>query len=320
MTDHRNRQPRGVPTGGQFAATENAESDVRLVEPVSADEARARGCRCDFNPGTTEGPEMDCPVHGMTGFRVMALGNGQTLTVSEDPEIVIAHVHHADSPEGEFHVEHGDMRVFFGYGDQGGDQRTFEDAAFAAADAAERLRDQTRQQDTEQDTEPTGTYGGKTAEQWREAATESRRRSAESFERSDTDGYLSQWASDTMARKYDACATLAEQGGKAEFPALRDADGHLVPAKIIDTPYGRAFALLDPVNPTGAFLGFVNFSSASTAEKRNAYYAKKGYRMGQVRVPATVKMSDGMMPTPYFDRADGGFDPAAEVVATEDRD
>lgn len=34
-----------------------------------ASQARARGCKCDFNPDTTEGPDYECPVHGHTDYR-----------------------------------------------------------------------------------------------------------------------------------------------------------------------------------------------------------------------------------------------------------
>jgi hypothetical protein len=160
------------------------------------------------------------------------------------------------------------------------------------------------------------TYGGKTAAQWREQARGGRQRSAESFARSDTDGYLSQWASDTMARKYDACADLAEQGGKAEFNALFDTDGNLVPAREVQTKFGRSWVLLDANgDSTGQF---VNPSKAKTAEKRNAAMAKKGYAEGTIRTDAVVRMSDGMMPSPYFDRANRAFDPNVEVVSTID--
>lgn len=166
-----------------------------------------------------------------------------------------------------------------------------------------------------------GTFQGKTAADWREQAAAARKRSADSFDRSDTDGFLSQWASEITARKHDACASLAEQGGRAEFPALLDMGGKPVRAKLIQTKFGSAFMLLDEDDQaTGEF---VNLSKARKADKRNEAYAKKGYQMATVRVPAAVALGDGLQPMPYFFRTDGGFDPNAEITSvgeTEDWD
>lgn len=158
------------------------------------------------------------------------------------------------------------------------------------------------------------TYQNKTARQWREEASSRRRQSYDSFERSDTDGALTQWAADVTANKYDAYAELASRGGKSEFPALMDTNGNLVPAKLVNTRFGQSWMLL---NEKGDSSGkWVNPSHAATAEKRNAAMAKKGYQVGLVRTKAGVGLTDGLTPHPYFYRADSGFDPNAEIVAT----
>lgn len=58
----------------------------------------------------------------------------------------------------------------------------------------------------------------------REMAAASRQRSRESFERCDTDGFLSQWASDITAQQLERQAFIAEAGGKALFTGLYQGD------------------------------------------------------------------------------------------------
>lgn len=158
-------------------------------------------------------------------------------------------------------------------------------------------------------------HEGRTAAQWRQEAAQARGRSADSWERSDNDGFLTQWAADTIARKYELQAEIAEQGGTWQFPALLDTDGNLVPAKLVQTRFGPAWGLLsDPDNPHSDFTGFVNPSNASTPARRAGAMARKGFRVGTVRAPATAALSDGLNPLAYARRTDGGFDAAAEIV------
>jgi hypothetical protein len=149
-------------------------------------------------------------------------------------------------------------------------------------------------------------FGGKSAAEWKEEARAARQRSAESFERSDTDGFLSQWASDKMASKYDYCADLAAHGGRSSFPALFDLDGKPVPAKQIETRYGLTWMLLDE---NGKSTGeFVNPSKSNSAEKRATAMSKKGYRTGRVLAPMALNSRTG---DPF--RADDGWSPDNEV-------
>jgi hypothetical protein len=65
------------------------------------------------------------------------------------------------------------------------------------------------------------------------AYAEARRQSSrESFERCDTDGFLSQWASDLTASLYDLQAHVAESNGLWMFAGLYDGDRRIA-AKII---------------------------------------------------------------------------------------
>lgn len=65
------------------------------------------------------------------------------------------------------------------------------------------------------------------------SAADARRREQESFERCDTDGFLSQWALTMTARKNDAEVKLLEHGGCAAFPVLVF-NGEVIATKIYE--------------------------------------------------------------------------------------
>lgn len=167
------------------------------------------------------------------------------------------------------------------------------------------------------DTAPT--YDGKTAAEWRTEARDSRQRSADSFERSDTDGFLSQWASDTMARKYEACADLAELGGVIEFQ-VPFVNGEVATLELDrDGQYGRYWYLtVEAARIVGK--RYFTPSSASKSAMRRRNNAKKGVTMGTIRIAATVELVGSRYSVgPAFvpDAAalrDGDF----EVVAVDD--
>lgn len=153
------------------------------------------------------------------------------------------------------------------------------------------------------------------------------RAAAESFERSDTDGFLTQWSNSVHAAKARLQAEIDDQGGYATFPALARLDGTLVPAKLTDTRYGTAWGLLsDPDNPHSRFSGWVNESKSRDPERSRAALAKKGYKVVTVKAKARAALSDGggrglsgaLNVRAYARRADGGFDPDAEIVGEGD--
>jgi hypothetical protein len=127
--------------------------------------------------------------------------------------------------------------------------------------------------------------GAEAAAEYRQRAAASRERSRESFERCDTDGFLSQWASDINARLYDLKALVAEQGGKSSFPHLHTLDGRPVKAKVIKGRFGLCWALLDEQDKfTGTF---VSYSLTERGLK------KKGFQMLDVEMPARAKIAGG---------------------------
>ena len=121
----------------------------------------------------------------------------------------------------------------------------------------------------------------KTAEELRAEAKTKFKAADDSFERCDTDGFLSQWASNLTGRKLMLEAEIAENDGLGEFMALADADGNLVPAKVIDAKYGRCWAILSDWDWKAPFTG--EFIGLRQVEK-------KGYRKVRALAPARAEI------------------------------
>lgn len=129
----------------------------------------------------------------------------------------------------------------------------------------------------------------RTADQWRAQAQDCRRRSAESFARCDTDGFMSQGAADSMARIYDECARVAENDGMADFPALADADGNLIEgARLVETRYGWSW-----VYDTEAGAVWFRESAHSNPDTAKARDLAKGYQVVYVARRALVGFGRG---------------------------
>jgi hypothetical protein len=125
-----------------------------------------------------------------------------------------------------------------------------------------------------------------TPDEWREMSRECYRREQESFDRCDTDGFLSQWASSMTARLYSLAADVAEQGGMWPFRTLADADGKPIDgAREVRTRYGWAWVL-----PDGTWF---NPSKARSDERADANNRAKGFTFVHVDRPAVVALSDG---------------------------
>ncbi len=105
-----------------------------------------------------------------------------------------------------------------------------------------------------------------------------------SFERCDTDGFLSQWASDLNAQLARRKAEILESGGVAEFPGLFNEAGERIRAKLIDGRYGLCWALCDGNDKfTGSF---VPFSGTGRSRKQKAM----GLHEAQETVPAYARI------------------------------
>ena len=159
-----------------------------------------------------------------------------------------------------------------------------------------------------------------TPETLRAEAAAADQAAADSFDRCDTDGFLSQWASGLTAQQKRAEANLVENGGMSTFPALFTLDGTPVPAKLVTTRYGTKFAVF----ATAADVASYNATVVAWVNPfvKPAFLAKKGYKVQQVLAPAKATMrgsGNGLAGAASVQvvvvRTDGGFNPDAEVVS-----
>lgn len=115
----------------------------------------------------------------------------------------------------------------------------------------------------------------------RNKAGDNRQSAQDSFDRCDTDGFLSQWASGICAQRDDHAADVAELGGLWTFPALFDLNGKLVAAKLIQTAYGLRWGVLQTDDPNSSVVKWLAFAPA-----RKSTLEKHGFREGTVLAPA----------------------------------
>lgn len=155
-----------------------------------------------------------------------------------------------------------------------------------------------------------------TAEDHRRLAEEAEQRKADSWERSDTDGFMSQWASGLSADKHRLAAQIAENNDRAWFPALFDLEGNLVAAKLIDGRYGLVWGLLESDDPDSPITGWFNPSRAADDDRYRANNAKKGYYIGGVMARARADLAGGSITSvrAIAKRIDGGFSRDVEIT------
>jgi hypothetical protein len=158
-----------------------------------------------------------------------------------------------------------------------------------------------------------------TAEDHRALAAQKEQDKEDSFQRCDTDGFLSQWASGLSAERHRLAADIKDNGGRWEFRALFDLNGNLVAAKQIETVYGTSWGLLESDDPKAQIKGWFNASRAQNEARRLKANAAKGYRMGTVLAPAAAVYQGrghGLSGTCWVSavRTDGGFSRDVEIV------
>ena len=174
-----------------------------------------------------------------------------------------------------------------------------------------------------------------TADEHRAAAQANRDEAAASWERCDTDGFVSQWASGITAQLHSAQARLTDNGGRAEFAALFDLEGNLVPAKLV---LGRSFNGMAPKeswlllatdkpngpakkDPATGKTVFHSRSYAATESRQRAHHAKKGFYEGTVLAPARAEtfgsgkgLAGASSVSVGYRRTDGGFSRDVVIV------
>lgn len=135
---------------------------------------------------------------------------------------------------------------------------------------------------------PSGMPGG-TPEELRDRATAHGVKAAESFDRCDTDGFVSQWADGIMGDVDRLAAKIMQDNGYHRFPALYDSTGALVNAWEVENRYGWSWKI---TNPDGSVSWF-NESRAQNWRNRLAANARKGFFVGSVMLPARATTGGG---------------------------
>lgn len=93
---------------------------------------------------------------------------------------------------------------------------------------------------------PEGKYAGRDAAQWRQDSAKQATASYESFERCDTDGFLSQWAHNLNSSLDSRKVDLARRNGKSVFAVVCDkTTGEVVAHKVISGTYGDSYVVRD---------------------------------------------------------------------------
>lgn len=148
----------------------------------------------------------------------------------------------------------------------------------------------------------------------REASKHHITRKYASIDNSDTDGFVSQWASGISAREDALAAEIADKGGRHCYQAMFDLDGNLIAAKEIKTRYGYRWGILADDDPRGEITQWVSESQARDPQRARKANAAKGFYIGRVMATATAALSGSgtglsgaMSVAPYARRTDGGF-------------
>lgn len=146
----------------------------------------------------------------------------------------------------------------------------------------------------------TATVNGRTAAEWAAEAvrldaeaTGRHQAAADSFDRCDTDGFLSQWASGISGRLAAAKAEIARNHGYVEARALFHVGGEL-DGQVASThehygQWGMCWVLNDAAAQRFG-KRFFSPSKARSDAKRRANNAAKGFSTGAIRVAGYAKI------------------------------
>lgn len=115
---------------------------------------------------------------------------------------------------------------------------------------------------------------------------------ADSFERCDTDGFLSQWASGVTSHADELAAQLARDHGLALFPVLLNLDGTIASVHRGHGQWGTWWRLTDDAAERFG-KRFVNEPNCKTNARDIASLEKRGFRIGTMRARGRVKMGGG---------------------------
>ncbi|UVK62949.1 hypothetical protein SEA_HEXBUG_35 [Gordonia phage Hexbug] len=124
-----------------------------------------------------------------------------------------------------------------------------------------------------------------TADEWTALAQESAQRSADSFARSDTDGFMSQWASDQTAAMYRQLADWARSGSDEQeiaWPMIQRDDDVWEPVteyRWVSGQYGSSVRVWDANTRRASYWNPSRARKAATAQRNDE---RKGFRWGRV--------------------------------------
>lgn len=147
-----------------------------------------------------------------------------------------------------------------------------------------------------------------TAEEFRALAKQATEERAASWERSDSDGFLSQWASGVMANRYLDAAQVADDGWKVNRLALFF-NGKLASNDQRDGQYGFYWIL----NDEAAEAYGKRFYSPSKAKRGVRADRLRGFTYGTIRVDAFWSSRKGQIFEDFTAIKEGRF----EIIATD---
>jgi len=115
-------------------------------------------------------------------------------------------------------------------------------------------------------------------EQYRAEAAQHDRDAHESFERCDTDGFVSQWASGIMGQVARANAEIAENGGTATFwrYVVRDLSGQVLEFRRCNTRFGFKLLVTDA---TGNEVWIDPHARTSTNERKGIVIEREEFTL-----------------------------------------
>jgi hypothetical protein len=126
------------------------------------------------------------------------------------------------------------------------------------------------------------------ADEYREMVANCARSAAESWERSDNDGFLSQHANAEMGNRYHYAQTVAENGGKVEDLTLF-LNGKIASHKQLSGQWGIYWVLNDEAAASHGKRFFTGSKARDSVKRDRA----KGFTYGAVEVVALISRSSG---------------------------
>lgn len=142
----------------------------------------------------------------------------------------------------------------------------------------------------------------------------------ESFQRCDTDGSVSQWASGITAERKRLQASILENNGMAEIGCVVDAEDQIAPARWIETRFGGCYALFEDFDSVNSRSGQIIEWLSESKMKRLGFRPALCLRPAKAEIVGSGRGMSGAlscraMAVPNDDLL---VNPDAEVIAVFD--